>query len=52
MLIQQHHYQARPAGNPTSRMNGRENHIVKDNGTVIIANNHSVYQVDGKFIPE
>ncbi|XP_032513466.1 GATOR complex protein Iml1 isoform X2 [Danaus plexippus] len=42
VLIQQHHYQARPAGEPA-----RETET-KDNGSIV--NNHSVYQVDGNII--
>lgn len=48
VLIQQHHYQARPAGEPASRNDDRENGI-KENGTSIMNNNHSIYQVDGKL---
>ncbi|CAH0720683.1 unnamed protein product, partial [Brenthis ino] len=48
VLIQQHHYQARPAGEPASKVEHRENNINKDNGS--INNNHSVYQVDGNIM--
>ncbi|CAH2990811.1 unnamed protein product [Chilo suppressalis] len=48
VLIQQHHYQARPAGEPPSRpVQQRDNN--KDNGS-IGNNNHSIYQVDGNVI--
>ncbi|XP_022819867.1 GATOR complex protein DEPDC5 isoform X5 [Spodoptera litura] len=54
VLIQQHHYQARPAGEPASRTEDHrlENNINnKENGaSSIINNNHSIYQVDGNVI--
>ncbi|CAH2074269.1 unnamed protein product, partial [Iphiclides podalirius] len=51
VLIQQHHYQARPAGEPTSRNDERrENSAVKENGSSVMNNNHSVYQVDGNIM--
>ncbi|KOB71213.1 DEP domain-containing protein 5 [Operophtera brumata] len=34
VLIQQHHYQARPAGDPASRTSDRENNVVKENGNI------------------
>lgn len=75
VLIQQHHYQARPAGEPPSRPenhrdNTRENHreshreshrerreshrenLPKENGSPMINNNHSIYQVDGNMISQ
>ncbi|XP_049866618.1 GATOR complex protein Iml1 isoform X2 [Pectinophora gossypiella] len=48
VLIQQHHYQARPAGEPTSR--NEEHQTNKENGSTIMNNNHSTYQVDGNTI--
>ncbi|XP_013146136.1 PREDICTED: DEP domain-containing protein 5 isoform X6 [Papilio polytes] len=50
VLIQQHHYQARPAGEPASRNDDDccENGT-KDNGPSIL-NNHPVYQVDGNIM--
>lgn len=48
VLIQQHHYQARPAGELAST--SEVNNLNKENGsTIIMNNNHSIYQVDGKF---
>ncbi|XP_045491863.1 GATOR complex protein Iml1 isoform X7 [Colias croceus] len=51
VLIQQHHYQARPAGEPASTRHERCDHDVsnKENGSTI-NNNHSVYQVDGNIM--
>lgn len=48
VLIQQHHYQARPAGEPASRTEERDNNVPKENGSSMMNNNHPVYQVDGK----
>ncbi|XP_050666491.1 GATOR complex protein Iml1 isoform X3 [Leptidea sinapis] len=48
VLIQQHHYQARPAGEPASTKHDRCDHE-KENGTSL-TNNHSVYQVDGNMM--
>lgn len=52
VLIQQHHYQARPAVDTASRAADHhcENNITKENGSPIINNNHSIYQVDGNVI--
>lgn len=50
VLIQQHHYQARPAGETQSRSE-RDNNIPKENGgPAVMSNNHTLYQVDGKFL--
>ncbi|XP_038215232.1 GATOR complex protein Iml1 isoform X5 [Zerene cesonia] len=51
VLIQQHHYQARPAGEPASTRHERCDHDVssKENGSTI-NNNHPVYQVDGNIM--
>ncbi|XP_050344899.1 GATOR complex protein Iml1 isoform X3 [Nymphalis io] len=51
VLIQQHHYQARPAGEPASRpdVHRSENNSSKENGSTI-NNNHSVFQVDGNVM--
>ncbi|XP_045519612.1 GATOR complex protein Iml1 isoform X2 [Pieris brassicae] len=47
VLIQQHHYQARPAGEATQTHEEHDTYDrPKDNG---INNNHSVYQVDGNM---
>ncbi|CAG9783619.1 unnamed protein product [Diatraea saccharalis] len=48
VLIQQHHYQARPAGEPARPEQIREN-STKENGS-IGNNNHSIYQVDGNIM--
>ncbi|XP_052750555.1 GATOR complex protein Iml1 isoform X5 [Galleria mellonella] len=49
VLIQQHHYQARPAGEATSRSDTQDNN--KENGSAsVINNNHSIYQVDGNVM--
>ncbi|KAI5636291.1 vacuolar membrane-associated protein iml1 domain-containing protein [Phthorimaea operculella] len=54
VLIQQHHYQARPAGEPGVRSEdhqpSKEYQTAKENGSSIMANNHSTYQVDGNAI--
>ncbi|KPJ01766.1 DEP domain-containing protein 5 [Papilio xuthus] len=51
VLIQQHHYQARLAGEPASRNDDDCcDNITKDTGTSIMNNNHPVYQVDGNIM--
>ncbi|KAG6450039.1 hypothetical protein O3G_MSEX006362 [Manduca sexta] len=50
VLIQQHHYQARPAGEPARSDEHRCDNNTKDNGSSIINNNHSIYQVDGNVM--
>ncbi|XP_021209153.2 GATOR complex protein DEPDC5 isoform X2 [Bombyx mandarina] len=51
VLIQQHHYQARPAGEPARNEEHRcESNTPKDNGSSILNNNHSIYQVDGNIM--
>ncbi|KAJ2952641.1 hypothetical protein O0L34_g6972 [Tuta absoluta] len=54
VLIQQHHYQARPAGEPGVRSEehqpSKEYQTAKENGSSIMVNNHSTYQVDGNTI--
>ncbi|XP_026329344.1 GATOR complex protein DEPDC5 isoform X2 [Hyposmocoma kahamanoa] len=47
VLIQQHHYQARPAGEVAST--NEVNNLNKENGSPSIMNNHSIYQVDGNI---
>ncbi|KAL0841920.1 hypothetical protein ABMA28_014152 [Loxostege sticticalis] len=49
VLIQQHHYQARPAGEPTARTD-RHREANKENGSSIGNNNHPIYQVDGNVM--
>ncbi|XP_072943926.1 GATOR complex protein Iml1 isoform X2 [Epargyreus clarus] len=51
VLIQQHHYQARPAGEPASRTEEhRDTNVPKENGSSMMNNNHPVYQVDGNMM--
>ncbi|XP_034840644.1 GATOR complex protein Iml1 isoform X4 [Maniola hyperantus] len=52
VLIQQHHYQARPAGEPASRpeVHRCDSNMGKENGASNINTNHSVYQVDGNIM--
>ncbi|KAG7307168.1 hypothetical protein JYU34_007319 [Plutella xylostella] len=51
VLIQQHHYQARPAGEAASKTEVEvrsDTPVSKDNG--VVNNNHPVYQVDGNMM--
>ncbi|XP_053623506.1 GATOR complex protein Iml1 isoform X2 [Plodia interpunctella] len=52
VLIQQHHYQARPAGEANRDKNETNTHretTIKENGSAL-NNNHSIYQVDGNVM--
>ncbi|KAL4714117.1 hypothetical protein ACJJTC_008471 [Scirpophaga incertulas] len=52
VLIQQHHYQARPAGEPTARVDNLRINSARENGSISNNNHnsHPIYQVDGNVM--